>query len=485
MRIVDRTGSWMLAIAFVLLCCLPYLPWVSSYFVADDWSVLARNRLSWAEVPQWFLASRFSWYRPLFDLYIAIGSRVFGLNPLGYHVASIILYVIVSALVGILGLLLTGDRRVGALAALIFALHSCHSTAVMWIASANELLAGVFALASITFYVAHRQNPRWYKLAGAVCGCVLAITAKETALFVPVAFLVYSLIFDLYAVKEKPRLGVFWPLLLLLVLVGIHTLRVLPAAASSITFDVVQIARNLAYYMAMQLLTVPKRFSEMAASPLAASTVFLAATSLLIVGLVLVFTRKAWLRDQKRTLTLVFCVVLSLVALGPVIFVVTERTAFLSSAGIALAFALLFVNAWDDLARRRTVLWALVLIALVLWVGANTVTLVRRNARWGEAGAASRSVFDQLGEYAETLPGDTQIWLLGLPDHIENAYAFRNVFPKAAQVLGYEQMIHVVLDTELDSLPAADKAKLATEPCDSCRFVVLWYENGGLVPAQP
>jgi hypothetical protein len=91
----------------------------------------------------------------------------------------------------------------------------------------------------------------------------------------------------------------------------------------------------------------------------------------------------------------------------------------------------------------------------------------------------------QLGEHAGALPSDAQIWLLGLPDHIENAYAFRNAFPKAAHLLGYEQTIHVVLDVELEGFSSAEKAELVTKQHESSSSTVLLYESGGLVPSQP
>lgn len=194
-------------IALLLLISFPYLFWASSYFVADDWAVIARNvHISLRDIPQWFITVRGGWYRPLFELYIVVCWRLFGLNPLGYHILSIVLYALVSTIVGVLGKLLTDDTRVGVLAMILFALHNCHSEAVMWISSANELLAGFFALCSIASYVLFRRERNYFWLLVSGLSCVLGLTAKETALFVPIIFIAYDVLFYQRVTGKKASL---------------------------------------------------------------------------------------------------------------------------------------------------------------------------------------------------------------------------------------------------------------------------------------
>jgi len=171
---------------------------------------------------------------------------------------------------------------------------------------------------------------------------------------------------------------------------------------------------------------------------------------------------------------------MAFVALFPSIFVFAERTAFLSSAFVSLSLSCLFVQAWDRLAKRRLGFRSLVLAALVLWTSAQAITLVRRNYWWGQAGALSKAVMEQLGKQIDGLSSDTQVWLLGLPDHLENAYVFRNAFPTAARVLGYEPQVRAVLDVELDGLSVQERVERERQLLASSSVYVLWYEGGSL-----
>jgi hypothetical protein len=390
----------------------------------------------------------------------------------------------VSTLVGILGWLLTDDRRVAGLAVLVFALHSCHSTVVMWIASANELLAGAFALGSMACYILYRKKKQRSMLALAIVGCILAIASKETALFVPLAFLAYDLVFYSFVTGARFHWKVALPSLLLLAVVSIQTLFRLPSAASHITFNVIQLTRNLFFYLAMQILAAPVAYTDFSITPLSLVAERLAALGLFILVVLLLLTHRQWADARKRSSSLVFCLTMVLVALLPTIFVVTERTAFLSSAFVSLTLSWLFVQAWTHASKRCFGFRVFVIAALVLCVSANTLTLVRRNYWWGQASTASRAVMEQLDEHVKELPSNTHVWLLDLPDHLENAYAFRNAFPKAAQVLGYDVIIHPVLDVELAALSHEERVKLVSQLQDAPDVIVLWYKRGHLQVTQ-
>jgi hypothetical protein len=78
------------------------------------------------------------------------------------------------------------------------------------------------------------------------------------------------------------------------------------------------------------------------------------------------------------------------------------------------------------------------------------------------------------------LPAGAHVSLLNLPDHFENAFAFRNSFPKAAELLGYQQVIYPILDTELESLSSKENEAYNSLKSDAQPTLVLVYENGSL-----
>jgi hypothetical protein len=172
---------------------------------------------------------------------------------------------------------------------------------------------------------------------------------------------------------------------------------------------------------------------------------------------------------------------LALVALIPVIFVIWERTTFMSSAWIALALSLLLTNIWEYSVKHRRWLQTLVLIVFALWISANTLTLLRRNYWWGQAGAANKLLIEQLGNYVDELPSNAEIWLLNMPDRFGNAFIFRNSFPGAAETMGYQQTVYQVLDAELKRFSSTERAKYISQLQSSPNVIVLFYENGYLI----
>jgi hypothetical protein len=107
--------------------------------------------------------------------------------------------------------------------------------------------------------------------------------------------------------------------------------------------------------------------------------------------------------------------------------------------------------------------------------------LLRRNYWWGQAGKTSKSVITQLDQYIAELPDNAEIWLINLPDQIENDYTFRNAFPAATQLLNYKQVVYAVLDSELESLPKRQREEYYSQLQDHPDVTLLWYKNGRLV----
>lgn len=461
-KLTPSQAATLVGIAVVAV--LPFVWWSNNYFVADDWAVLTRNSAPVSQIPGWFVAPRAGWFRPLFDLYIAANVRLFGFNPLGYHVASLVLYVAVTGLVGRVGMVLSDDRRIGLLAALIFAVHACHSQAVMWIAAANELLAALFALGALLRYFAYRRTGQTRALVTAFALAALALLSKETALFLPLAFLAYDglLVFARQGgwgsgatpsvapltVPGRPCGRDFLPALMLLALFGAVALARPPAQLADVSLAPVQLVRNFVYNAAMLTVALPARLDEILLAPWSMAAVGLAVIGLLITAVLVGLSRAHRVSAPRRVFTIVYGMLFAATALAPVVFVVAERTLFMATTGIATAVAALFVGIWESV-RGRPALQTATIIALVLWLSANALALVERNVWWGRAGATSRTIMAQLDAIDRTIPAGEEIWLVDLPDRYRNAYVFRNAFPAAGTLLGHDSKTYAILDTAI------------------------------------
>jgi hypothetical protein len=92
------------------------------------------------------------YYRPLTKAYFIIARAVFGVSPVGYKVASLLLHATAVILAFFLIVSISSQPAVAALAALLFAVNPIHSEAVVWTYSVSYLLVAVFSLATILLY---------------------------------------------------------------------------------------------------------------------------------------------------------------------------------------------------------------------------------------------------------------------------------------------------------------------------------------------
>ncbi|WNG16010.1 tetratricopeptide repeat protein [Cystobacter fuscus] len=144
------------SLALVCGCALlAYANVLANGFVWDDVVLIQTN--PWLEGPEHLgdiFGSHFwafhdeggvsqNYYRPLVHLTFMLCHALFGFQPWGYHLVSLLGHVAVSGLVYQVGLLLCARRRTGPFAALaaglLFAVHPIHSEAVAWAAAVNDV----------------------------------------------------------------------------------------------------------------------------------------------------------------------------------------------------------------------------------------------------------------------------------------------------------------------------------------------------------
>jgi protein O-mannosyl-transferase len=141
------------AAIIVLVVFLAYLPSINGGFVLDDNLFMAKNQLIRASdglgklwcttdpVDYWPLTYTAFWFE----------WRLWGENPAGYHVTNLILHIVETLLIWIILRKLSISGAF--LAAMIFAVHPVNVESAAWIASLKNLLAMLFFLLSILWYL--------------------------------------------------------------------------------------------------------------------------------------------------------------------------------------------------------------------------------------------------------------------------------------------------------------------------------------------
>ena len=148
-------GAALIALA-VLLC---YRPSMSGGFILDDDRLLAKNDLikasdGWHRF--WHSAESMEYYPLSYDT-LWIEWRLWGMDPKGYHTTNVVLHIVEALLVW---LILRRLSIPGAfLAALIFAVHPVNVESVAWIVQLRNVLAMLFFLLSILWYLKGIQGP--------------------------------------------------------------------------------------------------------------------------------------------------------------------------------------------------------------------------------------------------------------------------------------------------------------------------------------
>jgi tetratricopeptide (TPR) repeat protein len=136
-----------------LIVFIAYLPSINGGFILDDDRLLTENELVRASdgMYRFWCTTESVDYWPATNNTFWIEWRLWGMNPAGYHVTNLILHVAEALLIWVI---LRKLSIPGAFwAAMLFALHPVNVEAAAWIAQRKDMLAVLFFLLSILWYL--------------------------------------------------------------------------------------------------------------------------------------------------------------------------------------------------------------------------------------------------------------------------------------------------------------------------------------------
>jgi len=191
--------SWHAA-AVLLIVCLGlgvYFNSLFNGFYMDDYLLIHEDRaVSDGAGFLWNFSRplRFfpEYYRPLQVYSLRLDYFLWGPEPFGFHLTSVLLHLFNAVLLYVLLAFLCRRLDVPLLASLFFLCHPVFSEPVNYIAGRSDLLAGTFFLLTLIFYLLAkaRANALYRALSCAVF--FLALLSKETALLIPVFLLLWE-----------------------------------------------------------------------------------------------------------------------------------------------------------------------------------------------------------------------------------------------------------------------------------------------------
>ena len=133
------------------------------------------------------------YYRPAFTLYLMAGWKLFGRWAPGWHLANILMHLVVVYFAFAIMFKVTGDQKIAVIGALLFAVHPLKSESVAWISGLSDLLLAMFLLPSFYFYMIYREKEERKYLAWSGGLFLLAAFSKEPAVSLPLFIIAYEL----------------------------------------------------------------------------------------------------------------------------------------------------------------------------------------------------------------------------------------------------------------------------------------------------
>ena len=182
----QKWPPWVALLILVSLIFLVYWPAIHGGFIWDDDDYVTNNPL--LIEPDglyriWATRESVQYYPLVFTTFL-IEMRLWGLQPMGYHIVNVAFHAI-NALVFWLLLRRLGVK--GALfAAAIFALHPVYVESVAWITERKNVLSGMFYLLAAGSYLRFEDCRRWFWYFVALVLFLLALFSKTVTCSLPV-----------------------------------------------------------------------------------------------------------------------------------------------------------------------------------------------------------------------------------------------------------------------------------------------------------
>ena len=238
----SRLPVWLIAVLLALVTLAEYWPATRCGFVNhdDDRYVTAnlpvQSGLNWQTIRWGWSNTVVATWHPLTLWSHALDCQLFGLNPWGHHLTSVVLHTLNTLLVFLWLHALTGALWRSLLVAALFGWHPLHVESATWVSERKDMLSGFFGLLALIAYARYGEG----RMVNAECRMQRPATpdpqpatphtqhatrntehATRNTLHPPrsalhaLSFYLLSLLFFALGLLSKPML-VTWPFVLLL-----------------------------------------------------------------------------------------------------------------------------------------------------------------------------------------------------------------------------------------------------------------------------
>ena len=157
------------------------------HYVSDNPYVkngLSRDSIIWA-----ITSTHAANWHPLTWLSHMLDYQLFGMNPGGHHVTSVLLHVANSVLLFLLLSRMTGALWRSAFVAALFALHPLHVESVAWVSERKDVLSTFFWMSTMWMYLLYVERQRLSRYILVFFSFALGLMAKPMLVTLPFVLL--------------------------------------------------------------------------------------------------------------------------------------------------------------------------------------------------------------------------------------------------------------------------------------------------------
>ena len=184
-----KRPGWYLLFLLLAMTAFAYRSLLNAEFLDyDDMANVVRNihiqSLSLQNLKAIFFTPVLYSYNPLVFVSYAIENKIFGMDPVGFHITNILLHLLNIMLVYRFVSMLANSKPTALLAAALFALHPMNADVLGWISARSYLLATLFYFSAMISYLNYlRINERKnLHLALSLLFFILACLSKSQAI---------------------------------------------------------------------------------------------------------------------------------------------------------------------------------------------------------------------------------------------------------------------------------------------------------------
>ncbi len=199
---LDRHGKarrflWFLlivaavAVAYRAVPSFDFVNYDDDLYISENRALdggLTLKNIRWALEANLIYGSREAEYwQPVTSITRLVDRSLFGRNPAGHHLQSLLWHALNGCLVFLLTLRLGGREVFSGVVALLFVLHPVNVEVVCWLAARKDLLCATGSLLTLLAYLRFTANPSVGRYALALVAYAAALMAKPSAIALPMA----------------------------------------------------------------------------------------------------------------------------------------------------------------------------------------------------------------------------------------------------------------------------------------------------------